>query len=194
MGARRIGIPARRMVAVVFTVGLGAAAAGCGAAGKDSGTGTRGRGGAGGAGNPGLGVPAKDSFEGPLRSGTGAYAGAAGRARVYLRPEGAGARRSVTITLVGLPCAGASHCLALSGTVHGALAAGPRAVPDVGHGYVLTGAGLVRPIGRVSVRGGVTGTGFIIRGQETLTLTLTGASGSVSLIAMSPTVHGFTSP
>jgi hypothetical protein len=139
-------------------------------------------------------VPAKDSFEGSLRSGTGAYAGITGRAHVYLRPEGDGARRSVTLTLVGLPCAGASHCVALSGTVHGTLAPGPREVPDVGHGYVLSGAGSVDPLGRATVRGGVTGTGFIARGQETLTLILTGVSGSITLEAMSPTVHGFTSP
>ena len=100
----------------------------------------------------------------------------------------------MTITLVGLPCAGASHCLTLSGTVHGTLATGPRSVPDVGHGYVVSGAGLVKPVGQATVRGGVEGTGFIARGQESLTLTLTGGSGSVTVAALSPTVHGFTSP
>jgi hypothetical protein len=100
----------------------------------------------------------------------------------------------VTITLAGVSCGGASHCLELSGTIRGTLSPSPVHTPDVGHGYLLAGAGSVHPIGRTTARGGVAGTGFIQRGHESLTLTLTGASGSVTLLALSGPVGGFTSP
>ena len=193
-GARRALVRARRPVVVVLIAAL---AAGCGTAAAPSGTGpgaAGGHGGRGTVGGHGHGAPARDSFQGSIRSATGTYSGDTGRASIYLHPTGAGPRRSVTVTFAGLPCQGATHCVELSGTLTGTLAAGPGHMPDVGHGYVLSGAGAIHPLGRARCRGAVQGTGFIARGEESLSITVTGASGSVTLDATSPPVHGFTSP
>lgn len=184
---------ARRSVALVLMAALVALGAACGAVAPR--TGQTGGGQTSSGQTPGGGgVPARDRFQGSVSSATGTFAGHTGRARVYLRPLGGGATRSVTITFAGLPCAGASRCLDLSGTARGALAPGPGHTPDVGHGYVLSAVGSIRPLGRTRVIGGVHGTGFIAHGQEMLTLTLTTGSGSVTIEARSAPVRGFTSP
>ena len=191
-GAPRAVVRARRPVVLVLTAAL---AAGCGTAAAPSGTGPAGgHRGPGAVGGHGHGRPARDSFQGSIRSATGTYSGDTGRAHIYLHPTGAGPRRSVTVTFAGLPCRGANHCVELSGTLTGTIAAGPGHIPDVGHAYVLSGAGSIHPLGRARGRGAVQGTGFIARGEESLSITVTGASGSVTLDATSPPVHGFTSP
>lgn len=190
-GPRRTVIRACRPVAPILITGL---AAGCGAAATHS----SGTAGSGHGGQTTQGVPqrlaGRDYFTGSIRSGSGAYAGNTGRIHIYLQPTGRGLRRSATITLAGLPCTGATHCLDLSGRLGGTLTASAVHIPDVGRGYALTGTGSVHPLGRVTGRGQVQGTGFIARGHESLTLTLTGGSGSVTVQALSSTVGGFTSP
>lgn len=192
--ARRALVRARRGVVLVLMATL---APGCGTAAAPSGTrpgAAGGHGAPGTVGGHGHRGPARDSFQGSIRSATGTYSGDTGRAHIYLHPTGAGPRRHVTVTFAGLPCAGADHCVELSGTLTGILAAGPGHMPDVGHGYVLSGVGSIDPLGRATGRGAVQGTGFIARGEESLSITVTGASGSVTLDATSPPVHGFSSP
>jgi hypothetical protein len=168
-------------------IGLVAAGAGCGAAAQHTTPHTT-------VGGSGQGVPTRDSFEGSIRSATGKYFGYNGRFHIYLRSKGSGSRRPVTIIIAGLPCAGASHCLELSGTLPGTLTPSPVHIADVGHRYLLAGSGSIHPIGQATARGEVAGTGFIRQGHETLTLALTGAFGSITLDALSPSVGGFTSP
>lgn len=189
-GPRRTAIRARRPLALLLIAGLAAAGAGCGSAGRGSTTSGPGRIPPGG----GHGVPPRDSFRGQIRSATGAYSGHTGRVVIYLHPTGKGPRRSVTVTFIGSSCPGGTSCLELSGAVTGTLASATGHIPDVGHSYSLSGSGTVHPIGRAMIRGVVTGTGFIQHGQETLTLTVTGGSGSVTLAALSAPVGGFRSP
>jgi hypothetical protein len=166
--------------------------AGCGNAGPSASS-SVGPGG-GTAHGAGSHVPSRDSFQGSIRSAAGSYAGYTGRVRIFLHPKGQGLRRTVTVELAGLPCAGASHCLSLSGSLTGALIPAPGHMPDVGRGELVSGAGSVHPLGHVMIRGEVRGTGFIQRGREVLTLTLTSSKGTMTLQATSPSVHGFTSP
>jgi hypothetical protein len=194
-GARRGFDPAHRPL----TIAMATAAvllAGCGSAAPGSGTFTGGGGGGGDGGQTGggSGHPAKDSFTGSVRSASGKYSGATGRVHLYLRPRGHGVRRSLTLTLAPSSCRAGAKCLRLSGTLTGTLAPGPGHLPDTGDGYLVTATGTVRPLGMVTARGGVQGTGFIRRGQETLNLTLSGPSVSVTIEGLSAAVNGFTSP
>ena len=193
--ARRAPVAARRVVPAGLVAALAAAGAGCGVAGSPSGTAIST---SGGTGTGLVGVPrhvaAKDSFQGSIRSGTGKYAGDTGHAHVYLSAAGKGLTRSVKITLIGLPCPHSSHCLKLSGTANGTLTPSRVHTPDVGHGAVLTGSGSIDPLGHAAIRGDVRGTGFIDRGRETLILAVSNSSGTVTLVALSPPVGGFTSP
>ena len=193
--ARRASVVARRAVSPVLMASLAAAGVGCGVAGSPSGTSATTSGGTG-TGLVGVPrhVPAKDSFQASIRSGTGKYAEFSGHARIYLSPAGQGLRRSVKVTLVSLPCSSSSHCLKLSGTATGTLTPSRVHTPDIGHGAALTGAGTIDPLGHATIRGDVRGTGFIKRGRETLTLAVSNSSGTVTLEALSPPVGGFTSP
>lgn len=190
---------ARRVVLLVLAAALALVGAGCGTAAMNSGTSAgsaHGAGGNGGGGRHGVGphVPARDSFQGSIRSARGSLSGLTGRAQVFLRPMGKQPRRSVTITLVGLPCAGGGHCVKLSGTATGTLSATRGSLPDVGHSEAMTGAGSIQPLGHVTIQGVVRGTGFIQRGREALTLTVSNSSGAVTLETLSAPVKGFSSP
>ncbi len=195
MGARRGFHPAHRPLAIVTATGAVFLAA-CGSAAPDSGTSTGGgrRAGQGRQTGDGSGHAARDSFTGTVRSASGKYSGATGRVHVYLRPQGHRVRRSLTLTLAPSSCPAGAKCLKLSGTLTGTLAPGPGHLPDTGHGYLLNATGTVRPLGMVTARGGVEGTGFIRRGQETLNVTLTGPSVRIAIEALSAPVSGFTSP
>ena len=154
----------------------------------------------GGGGPPGTGgggadsAPARDSFTGTILSGTGAYSHAHGRVIVHLHPRGSGTARPIRVVVIGRCGGGSHHCTALNGAVSGRLTpAGPR-LPDVGHGFKLSGAGRVTPLGHVTLRGAVSGTGFIAHGHEQLTITLSSSSGSMTVQAVSGPVKGFSSP
>lgn len=193
------GAAARRVVPLVLMATLAVAGQGCQTRTTQTGTpagtghGAEGSGG-GGLHGPGSDVPARDSFRGSIRSARGSLSGSTGRAQLYLRPAGNGPRRSVKITIVALPCAGASHCLELSGTATGTLSATRSRLPDVGHAEMLTASGSIRPLGQATIQGEVRGTGFIQSGRETLILTVSSPSGAVTLEALSSPVKGFSSP
>ena len=153
----------------------------------------------GASGRPGDGgrdsAPARDSFTGTILSGTGAYSHAHGRVTIHLHPRGSGTARLTRVVVIGQCGGGTSqHCTALDGAVSGRLTpAGPR-LPDVGHGFKLSGAGRVTPLGHVTLRGAVSGTGFIAHGHERLTIMLSSSSGSVTVQAVRGPVKGFSSP
>jgi hypothetical protein len=81
----------------------------------------------------------------------------------------------------------------LRGTLTGTLTR-MSTIPDVGASYALSASGRVKPLGHVSATGQVHGTGFIMRGHETLTVRLSNSRGEVDLQAQSPVVPGFTTP
>src|SRR5207302_1262730 len=100
---------------------------------------------------------------------------------------------SVTLRLVGRRCRGASHCLNLRGTLTGTLTEG-SANPDAPKPFTIDSSGNVKPLEQASATGNGRGTGYIYRGHERLTLTLTAANGSVTIEAHSARVPGFTNP
>lgn len=193
------GAAARRVGPLVLLAILAAVGEGCQTGATQTstpaGTGHGGQG-SGGGGRPETGsdLPARDSFRGSIRSARGSLSGSTGRAQVFLRPAGNGPRRSVKIAFVALPCAGASHCLGLSGTATGTLSAARSRLPDVGRAEMLTASGSIRPLGQATIQGEVRGTGFIQNGRETLILTVSNSSEAVTLEALSSPVKGFSSP
>jgi hypothetical protein len=85
--------------------------------------------------------------------------------------------------------------LFLSGTVHGkATGPTPPPIPDLASSESLEGKGRLSPLGQIHFSGTLHGTGFIAKGPETGTLTLTNKKGSVTLKLVGPTVNGFTPP
>jgi hypothetical protein len=138
-------------------------------------------------------VPRRDSFHGRITSSTGKLTENRERVRIELLRTAGGGPNAVTITLAGQPCHGRRHCLRVAGTLIGTMI--PRAyVPDVGEQFALSVKGNVRPLGHVTARGTVHGTGFIRYGYESLHLTLTDGSASATIEAQSGRVPGFTSP
>jgi hypothetical protein len=171
----------------------GPAGAGPHAAGAGSRAGTAGSGGSGRS-QPAPRVPAKDKFAGSISKGTGAYAGDTGPAWIYLQPHSSNSgTRAVKITIRPRACPSTTRCLRLTGTLNGTLTQ-VWGNPDAGRAYRLTATGTVAPLHAVTTTGQVHGTGFINGGREGMTVTLTGAHGSVELTAQSGQVPGFTSP
>ncbi len=78
--------------------------------------------------------------------------------------------------------------------MRGTLSPGGPRLPDVGRGFRLSGAGRLSPLGRVTIRGSVSGTGFISHGHELMKIVLRSSSGSVTVQGLSGPVKGFTSP
>jgi hypothetical protein len=83
-----------------------------------------------------------------------------------------------------------SHLIRLAGTVHGAWSS-DTPLPDVGSTQTLTGAGTVRPLGKVQAQGTVQTLGFIFMGRATGSFTLTNARGSVTVHLVGPLQKGF---
>lgn len=155
---------------------------------------TTGAGALGHRGNARDSAPARDSFTGTIVSGTGAFSRARGRVRVNLHPRGSGRARQTRVVVIGQCRASSRRCIELSGAVSGMLSpAGPR-LPDVGHGFSLSGTGRVAPLGHVTLRGSVAGTGFIAHGHELMRIRLSSRSGTVTVQGISGPVRGFTTP
>jgi hypothetical protein len=83
-----------------------------------------------------------------------------------------------------------SHPVRLAGTVHGTWSS-DTPLPDVGSTQTLTGAGTVRPLGKVQAQGTVQTLGFIFMGRATGSFTLTNAQGSVTVHLVGPLQPGF---
>ena len=140
-------------------------------------------------------TPAKDTFAGQITSATGKFAGDNGRITALLHvAQSTDAVRKLQITMSGAPCGAAKHCLRLSGSLSGTIAARPSTIPDVGKHYQLSLTGSLAALNHVTVGGTVAGTGFIRNGHEALTLDIKAPSGKVVIEAVSPKVPGFTSP
>lgn len=78
----------------------------------------------------------------------------------------------------------------VAGTFAGPTPGRPGPATDAGLTVSLAGEGRVRDLGRVTVRGELTGTGFILRGQPRGTIVLENARGSVTLALDGPTQPG----
>jgi hypothetical protein len=126
-------------------------------------------------------APAAGTFSGTITSGSGRYAGDGGR--VVIEDGELTRHHSGRLIITGGACRGARHCLALSGTPAGSLIAHAHPIPDAGFTYSVRAAGRVRPLGRVSITGVLQVPGFVACGRQTMTLTLTGARGTVKLAA-----------
>jgi hypothetical protein len=149
--------------------------------------------GAGGGSQPTPKIPAKDRFTGHVSAGTGRYRGDHGRARLAVFVSLSASGATITIRIAPLACRSTPRCLGLKGSLSGRL--GWLPVPsDSGSMALLNLSGKVAPLGNVTATGTVHGTGFIVRGRETLTLTLPGTHGTVKLAAQSGLVRGFTTP
>jgi hypothetical protein len=139
-------------------------------------------------------VPAKDSFGGSIASASGAFKKDQGHLWIAVSAGQSSTNdRPVTLTLKGRRCRRAVRCVKLIGTLAGTLT-GMASIPDGGRSFLLSATGRVKPLGRVSATGQVHGTGFILRGHETMTLRLSNSHGAVQVQAESPAVPGFTSP
>jgi hypothetical protein len=86
-----------------------------------------------------------------------------------------------------------SHQLALSGQITGTWAP-VLVVPDLGRPQTLKGAGSVGPLGSVQASGSIATPGFVLTGWSTATITLTRATGSVTLQLIGPPQPGFSPP
>jgi hypothetical protein len=138
-------------------------------------------------------VPPHDRFTGTLRGGTGSLAGARDKLEVRLQaPRSSGIRR-LTLWIISTGCPAGSTCVHLSGSLRGELTP-VRTLPDIGRRYAITATGSLRPLGAVTARGTVAGTGNINSGFESLRLSLSGTHGSGRLSASSGRVPPFTSP
>jgi hypothetical protein len=115
-------------------------------------------------------------------------------------PMGTSYRASITLRASKCSRSGGQpghRCIELTGSLNGSAVDDlpKHVIADVPRRIRLSGAsGHVHPLGTVSARGELTGTGFILRGHRTLTLTLVTRSGSVSLVGEGPRVPGFTPP
>lgn len=153
---------------------------------------------AGAPGHPAAGgggsAPAQDSFTGAILAGIGAYSGAHGRVKIDLHPRGSGQARPTRVVVIGHCGPASQHCTELNGAITGTLTPAAPRVPDAGRGFNLAGTGRVSPLGHVTLRGSVSGTGFISHGHELMKITLSSRSGSVTVQAVSGPVNGFTTP
>jgi hypothetical protein len=141
-------------------------------------------------------TPARDAFSGTIRGATGRYAGHHGQASLDIRlGPSAGQSSKLTVTVYPGRCPAAHVCLDVRGTLTGTFVpAGPGGPSDVGRQFTLQATGRIAPLGKVSARGTVHGTGFILRGRETMRLTVITRRGKLAIDALSRPVPGFTSP
>ena len=140
-------------------------------------------------------VPAKDHFHARITTGHGRWHHAVGRFGIDLAPGPFNdAVRQLTIEFRGRGCTHKRLCIRPRGRLSGTMTAAPHAVPDVGRRYTIAASGRLTRLGNVTVTGTVAGTGFIAQGEETMTLTITNRSGSVTVDAHTGPVPGFSSP
>ncbi len=141
------------------------------------------------AARPAAKVPRKDHFTGHVTSATGAYRSEHGRMilNVHLTRSG------ITVRVAPLACHRAEHCLRLAGTLRGTVK-WLRTIPDTAPEARLKLRGNLDPLGTVTARGTVWGTGFIRFAHEGLVLTLSNKHGRVGLVAQIALVPGFTIP
>ena len=136
-----------------------------------------------------------DSFAGQLSNATGRQAGAQDELQIVLAPGAgptAGVRR-LGITLTRSRCSGKPRCLLLAGELAGRIVEA-RTIPDRGRAFSIVAVGVIKPLGRVSAIGVVTGVGNARFGRESLRLRLSGGSGSVVVSGQSARLPGFSSP
>jgi hypothetical protein len=194
LGSRTAGGAA---AAGALAVGVGAFAVGAVAGASNPGPGSpSGRASSPTAAAPTATTPARDAFSGTIRGATGRYAGHHVQASldIRLRPS-AGQSSKLTVTVYPGRCRAGHVCLDVRGTLTGTFVpAGPAGPPDVGRQFSLHATGRIAPLGKVSVRGTVHGTGFILRGRETMNLTAITRRGKLTIDALSGPVPGFTSP
>jgi len=141
------------------------------------------------------------TYAAKILSASGSYARASGRITITLTldqigPAGQGGEYTVLITLRGAGCGTRARrgCLTLSGTIRGR-GESRRVNPDIAPEIAIKAAsGQIRPLGRVSARGELRGTGFIATGHRTSRITLTARHGSLSVYGEGPRVRGFTAP
>jgi hypothetical protein len=82
--------------------------------------------------------------------------------------------------------------LFVNGQAHGKVHA-ERAIPDIGGRFDLKGTAVLNQLGKVSVSGTLSGTGFIGgHGHAGATITLANSKGTVVLSLIGPTQGGFT--
>jgi hypothetical protein len=138
---------------------------------------------------------AADTFHVTVIGATGRFSGDRGSATVLLShgPGPRNATTSVTMSVHGVRCRSARHCLHLGGQLTGQMTP-QRSLADVGRSYVLTAAGSMSTLGHVGASGTAAGTGFIRSGHMRLTLTLRPSGGTVTLSGQSPEVPAFTRP
>jgi hypothetical protein len=142
-------------------------------------------------------VPARDRFTGAIDTvmATGSYEGDNGKVKLHLVPTTSSrSPRRVAVVIASVPCHHFQGCLPLHGTLTGTMTLVPATIPDTGARATLDLSGQIAPMHKVTAHGTVQGTGFIYRGHETLTLTLTNRRGSVTVDARSALVPGFTMP
>jgi hypothetical protein len=140
-------------------------------------------------------TPVADTFHARVIGATGRFSGDGGSATVLLRrgPGPRNATTSFTMSVEGVRCRSARHCLHLGGQLIGRMT--PRSsLADVGRSYLLTAAGTVSPLGHLRASGTAAGTGFIRSGHTRLMLTLHPSGGTVTLSGESPAVPAFTQP
>jgi hypothetical protein len=125
-----------------------------------------------------------------VQSATGTFAGlsAQGTITIILTPAsgsgGAASAQHGTFTLTIHPGS--------SGRITGTYDV-PFTVPDVGHGYHLSGSGTIGGWGSVQASGELTTPGFIVQSTAGGTLTVSNAGGTVTLSLESEPVPGFSS-
>jgi hypothetical protein len=140
---------------------------------------------------------ANDVFAGRIEHGTGAYRAAQGTVGIVISLGAATTTfgsRALTLTFAGKPCVReGTDCVVLDGIVHGRATQRNR-IPDLGALLHLRGRGKVGPLRRVRITGTVHGTGFIVSGHETMSLSIGGRRGTLVVKAKSNLVPGFTSP
>jgi hypothetical protein len=80
--------------------------------------------------------------------------------------------------------------LYVNGAAHGTVGVVPT-IPDAGTGVKLHGSAKLSGIGKASLSGTLSGTGFIMQGNASGTITLTNHQGSVILRLTGPSQRGF---
>jgi hypothetical protein len=85
------------------------------------------------------------------------------------------------------------HFLPLDGSVSGTWFK-RMTLPDTGGDQVLTGSGMVAPLGQVRMRGELHTPGFVLHGETTGTITLQNGKGSVTVRLIGPPQLGFSVP
>jgi hypothetical protein len=151
--------------------------------------------GAGSASGHDAAVPARDSFSGKITSATSRYRGDGGKLSLTIETTAPGpASRAATFTLSGRACHRAHQCIRLQGQLKGTITQVRSPIADIGRQFKLAASGDLKPLGQSRATGTAQGTGFILKGTETIQLSVAGPHGNVDVTATSGPVPGFTSP